>query len=62
MNIGVDIDDTISNSFEIIFGDSQIFDIEEMNGVFKIYCDSSTFGSVAIYDNKGNSCLFTINS
>lgn len=37
-------------------------DIGEMNGVFKIYCDSSTFGSVAIYDNKGNSCLFTINS
>ena len=37
-------------------------DIDEMNGVFKIYCDSSTFGSVTIYDNKGNSCLFTINS
>ena len=37
-------------------------DIEEMNGVFKIYCDSSTFGNVAIYDNKGNSCRFTINS
>ena len=37
-------------------------DIEEMNGVFKIYCDSSTFGTVAIYDNKGNSCRFTINS
>ena len=37
-------------------------DIEEMNGVFKIYCDSSTFGNVAIYDNNGNSCRFTINS
>ena len=36
MNIGVDIDDTISNSFEIIFGDSQIFDIEEMNGTGKV--------------------------
>lgn len=37
-------------------------DIEEMNGVFKIYCDSSTFGDVKIYDNKGNSCSFSINS
>ena len=37
-------------------------DIEEMNGVFKIYCDSSTFGTVIIHDNKGNSCIFTINS
>ena len=36
MNIGVDIDDTISNSFEIIFGDSQIFDIEEMHGTGKV--------------------------
>ncbi len=37
-------------------------DIEEMNGVFKIYCDSSTWGDVTIYDNKGNSCSFSINS
>lgn len=36
-------------------------DIEEMNGVFKVYCDSSTWGDVTIYDNKGNSCSFTIN-
>lgn len=28
MNIGIDIDDTISNSFETIFADSQKFDIE----------------------------------
>ena len=28
MNIGIDIDDTISNSFETIFDDSQKFDIE----------------------------------
>ena len=32
MNIGIDIDDTISNSFETYFGDSQVFDIEEMKG------------------------------
>lgn len=30
MNIGIDIDDTISNSFEIIFADSQKFDIEKL--------------------------------
>ena len=28
MNIGIDVDDTISNSFETIFADSQKFDIE----------------------------------
>ena len=28
MNIGIDIDDTITNSFETIFADSQKFDIE----------------------------------
>ena len=28
MNIGIDVDDTISNSFEAIFADAQKFDIE----------------------------------
>ncbi len=32
MNIGIDIDDTMSNSFEIMLADSQIYDIEEMKG------------------------------
>ncbi len=36
MNIGIDIDDTISNSFETYFGDSQLFDIEEMNGTGEV--------------------------
>jgi len=30
MNIGIDIDDTISNSFESVFVESQKFDIEEL--------------------------------
>lgn len=30
MNIGIDIDDTLSNSFESVFADSQKFDIEEL--------------------------------
>lgn len=30
MNIGIDIDDTISDSFESVFADSQKFDIEEL--------------------------------
>lgn len=30
MNIGLDIDDTISNSFESVFASSQKFDIEEL--------------------------------
>lgn len=39
MNIGIDIDDTISDSFETIFADSQKFDIEELgnNGELKQY-------------------------
>lgn len=36
MNIGIDIDDTISNSFETYFPDSQIYDIEKMNGTGKV--------------------------
>lgn len=40
--------------------DSEI-DIKQQNGVFNIYADSATSGSVTIYDNKGNSCSFTIN-
>ena len=36
MNIGIDIDDTISNSFETYFEDSQIYDIETMKGTGKV--------------------------
>ena len=36
MNIGIDIDDTISNSFETYFSDSQIYDIEKMNGTGEV--------------------------
>ena len=32
MNIGIDIDDTISNSFESVFASSQKFDIEQVGG------------------------------
>ena len=39
MKIGIDIDDTISNSFESVFAESQKFDIEELgnNGEVKQY-------------------------
>ncbi|MGN1270143.1 MAG: HAD hydrolase-like protein [Clostridia bacterium] len=39
MNIGIDIDDTISDSFESVFADSQKFDIEELgnSGELKEY-------------------------
>lgn len=36
MNIGIDIDDTLSNSFEVIFADSQKFDIEELGNTGKL--------------------------
>ena len=36
MNIGIDIDDTISNSFESVFADSQKFDIEELGNSGKV--------------------------
>lgn len=37
MNIGIDIDDTIANSFEEIFADSQKFDIEVANNDGTVY-------------------------
>lgn len=36
MNIGIDIDDTLSNSFESVFADSQKFDIEELGNSGKV--------------------------
>lgn len=36
MNIGIDIDDTLSNSFESVFADSQKFDIEELGNTGKV--------------------------
>ena len=36
MNIGIDIDDTVSNSFEIMFADAQRFDIEELGNDGKV--------------------------
>lgn len=36
MNIGIDIDDTISNSFESVFADSQKFDIEELGNMGEV--------------------------
>ncbi len=36
MNIGIDIDDTLSNSFETIFADSQKFDIEVVGNDGKV--------------------------
>lgn len=36
MNIGIDIDDTISNSFESVFVESQKFDIEELGNKGKV--------------------------
>lgn len=36
MNIGIDIDDTLSNSFESVFADSQRFDIEELGNKGKV--------------------------
>ncbi len=36
MNIGIDIDDTISNSFESVFADSQKFDIEKLGNSGKL--------------------------
>lgn len=52
---------TIDTTYTWTASDNGI-DIETMNGVFKIYCDSSTSGDVTIYDNKGNYCSFSINS
>lgn len=37
MNIGIDIDDTISDSFESVFADSQKFDIEELKNTGKVH-------------------------
>ena len=36
MKIGIDIDDTLSNSFESVFVDSQKFDIEELGNTGKV--------------------------
>ena len=36
MNIGIDIDDTLSNSFESVFADSQKFDIEKLGNSGKL--------------------------
>ncbi len=36
MNIGIDIDDTLSNSFESIAADAQKFDIEELGNTGKV--------------------------
>lgn len=50
MNIGIDIDDTMSNSFEIMLADSQIYDIEEMKGTG----DIKNLGSIPTYDQIEN--------
>ncbi len=36
MNIGIDIDDTLSNSFESIAADAQKFDIEELGNTGEV--------------------------
>jgi len=36
MNIGIDIDDTLSNSFESVFADSQRFDIDKLGNEGKV--------------------------
>ena len=47
MRIGIDIDDTLSESFELVFPFSQKFDIEELGNN----------GKVQTYGKKEKSCL-----